>query len=495
MDTILLGPAPLESLSQFDPPPGRGRGRAVAVLAAAGLLAGAALWSNHSWEKPQPPPAPITADADSAWAAHAQATLASVEQQIKLVDQTRDDWQRLPEPVRAQPSAALSHLVQRRAELEQQRGELASSLATYRTTLGLQQRVEDSTSQLRTLQQRLEQPAAPGAEQNTDPGMTQRLRGELAEQQQGRAAAEQALAAARAALAAAKSNAIPDDQAATSTTVDAVKDLIDHPAASPAQAPDEPGRTLPSLGEPERPPANSPADATNAVLSPTGPPVMGGPTAEPPAAPVPAAPAPRLGGQAPTPQLGPPPVIGDSSGPSAAAATPRPQLPARATQAPRGDTHGSGNVNTPRHATTTPPRVPGSDASAGPGITRPQLPPAAPSGRPQTAPAQAGFGVTPQSVAPDATTGPGGTGSGPIVVFEDPQSQQRPAPAMPAPATAPQYLPEQRADPAPAAASPGSMPSEADVERITGSRDVARMSQTPEGQEIMKELFGNSSDN
>jgi hypothetical protein len=66
---------------------------------------------------------------------------------------------------------------------------------------------------------------------------------------------------------------------------------------------------------------------------------------------------------------------------------------------------------------------------------------------------------------------------------------------MPAPATAPQYLPEQRADPAPAAASPGSMPSEADVERITGSRDVARMSQTPEGQEIMKELFGNSSDN
>jgi hypothetical protein len=96
--------------------------------------------------------------------------------------------------------------------------------------------------------------------------------------------------------------------------------------------------------------------------------------------------------------------------------------------------------------------------------------------QPQTVPA------VPQATSRTAPD-PSALGSGPIVVFEDSHTSTQ------VPATADLRVVPQRD-----ARSPAPL-SEQDVARITGSSEVGRMSQTTEGQEMMRELFGDDGAN
>jgi hypothetical protein len=130
------------------PPPGRSRGarsneplprrrRALAVLGAAGILAGGYAVTAS---EPAPPPAASPVEAapqpatEDEWAARAQVTLTSLNRQLDTIAQTEEAWSRLPEERRAAtPPALVQAMAERKALLERRKATLQSQIETYRS--------------------------------------------------------------------------------------------------------------------------------------------------------------------------------------------------------------------------------------------------------------------------------------------------------------------------------------------------------------------------
>jgi len=97
----------------------RRRRAAVALLTAAGLVAGITGWSAaHSGLFPTAT-VPETL-ANDTWAQQASTALATVSQRLDEVSQAEQSWRNQPALLRAQTPAAVTALFQRKGVLEQQ---------------------------------------------------------------------------------------------------------------------------------------------------------------------------------------------------------------------------------------------------------------------------------------------------------------------------------------------------------------------------------------
>lgn len=413
--------APASSLAAFEPPRRAGRGRAAVMVTAAGLLVGGVVLAvaPPSWVQAALGGAPAVSGPD--WAAHTQTQLASVDQQLSLIAQTRRNWQAVPAPLRARPPVALTRLEQRAAALEKDRETLARALAAYRDT-------------------------------------------------------------ARVEVAAAQTSAVTDTTPEqTTTAVDDVERVITQ-TAPPRQGPAVPAQTQPTgpVGEPS--------------------PSFGPPSIAPvPSAPLPGAPPAPAPVPAPGPKFEPAP------------APPVPSVSVRPPSPPRGSSVAGGARTVPPRPTSMPPApAHRADRARGTGDApaHTPAPSSVPTARPSAHPAP------PPAAAPSSGTATIAPGQGPYVVYlppEAPQPQQQTQPAPRPQTSAPRPPAAQQPAPAafPPAQSQAQSPSESrsrsrarsgsedrapfsksEVEKYTGDRDIARESQTPEGQAILRQMFG-----
>ncbi|MFC5995517.1 hypothetical protein ACFQE5_14980 [Pseudonocardia hispaniensis] len=134
--------------------PGKGltrRSRAVAVFGAVGLIVGGYLITASEPARPasgiaaQVAPGYATNDD---WAARAQVALASVNQQLDVIAQTEEVWNRVPAAQRSGLPLPVRLLQERKALLERQKTTLQAQLATYHS-------LELAVEELRRAEERL----------------------------------------------------------------------------------------------------------------------------------------------------------------------------------------------------------------------------------------------------------------------------------------------------------------------------------------------------
>ncbi|HWM59354.1 MAG TPA: hypothetical protein VNO83_16115, partial [Pseudonocardia sp.] len=126
------------------PPPHR---RAIAVIGAAGIVAGGYALGAPPDRPTTPPPAPAPlATSEDRWLARAQVSMTSVEQQLDTIERTEQAW-RNRQPT-GTPPASMRALRQRKAELQERRAELDARLRAVRQAR--QAREDVTRSQART---------------------------------------------------------------------------------------------------------------------------------------------------------------------------------------------------------------------------------------------------------------------------------------------------------------------------------------------------------
>jgi hypothetical protein len=149
----------------------RRRRRAVAVLSAAGILAGGGGWVavNGPGSSPAPTgagPGELAPDEAARWAGQAEIVLASVTQQLDVVAQAQEAWNKLPESRTAgAPPAPVAQMLERQALLEQQRATLESQLAAWHSLDKVNGELASADQQLATVQKALD--SLPQGEQLT----------------------------------------------------------------------------------------------------------------------------------------------------------------------------------------------------------------------------------------------------------------------------------------------------------------------------------------
>lgn len=500
------------------------RDRLVAVAAAATLVVGAGV-AGWRWLD----------GGDRTWSAQAQARLQAVSEQTTQLTRASLQWDAQPATVRSRRADVQAHLRERVSELNAERARLAAAVLAYQQLPGLRSRQSADEERLRTLRSG---PVAPGAELAA--AVDQERRDSVAV-----ASAAGAVAAANAAEA-----TYADDSVATERVLDLVRQAI---TTAPPLDPEadnipEPGSGVngagaevlaaPAPGSPPAIPVPAPTVAPMAppvlpgsaapVAAPTGPIVV-----VPNAPPVPASgAAPReLAGpiQAPPPQVhllapppppaspprrvAPPPAVPHPSHPGPALSDPvaHPDL---TREAPDRPSHERADTPPAEQRPTTPPQILAAPPQilAAPPQTTSQAPTAGESAAPVmlipapvNADRQAVSPPVPRSEAPPqaprsrAPAQPRGY---------DPAAATTPPPAS-YPATPPSSLPRQSSPQVLAAPEPdtysssrrddsaasskdasSSLPSEQQVHEYSGSRWVAKESQTSQGQALMRELFG-----
>lgn len=142
----------------------RRRRRAVAVLSAAGILAGGGGWVAVNGATSSPPTTPtgagpgeVALDEAARWAGQAEVVLTSVTQQLDVVAQAQEAWNKRPESRRASaPPAPVAQMLERKALLEQQRATLESQLAAWRSLDKVNGELASADQQLAAVDKALE---------------------------------------------------------------------------------------------------------------------------------------------------------------------------------------------------------------------------------------------------------------------------------------------------------------------------------------------------
>jgi hypothetical protein len=522
------------------------------VVAAAAVLTLAAGAGIAGWRWLDSP-----ADRDSAWAARAQTQLTGLASQATQLNQASKEWASQPGPLQAQRADVAAHLTQRETEVAAAQSRLVAALSAYRQLSGLRAREAADQAKIRALnsrpgaagpalaaasdQQRRDAVAVTAAESVihaaetapttvVDPAATTRVLDLV----------HHAIAVPAPATVvppgAPGQVVVPGDPAAGPEILAAPPPMTDPgvPGPEPARAPIGPvvvpGGGLPpglpgvvggsrGLGAAPAvppPPAEHPRVTPPAVHVPAPPAVH---IPRPPAVHVPAAPPARV----PAPPAAAPDALHDDAPP-----------PAHTPDSPeRSGGNGGVQAAAPEVLAEPPANGPLSPATAASPIPQVQFdtPPQAPAqvaphqlAAPPAAdpPAAAPAVVAPPAVAPQAQSGAAGQSSGGArIVPRQPADQPAPAavpPAAPSPrvesppavqpptqlspatadpgqGTSPQVLaaPAPSSSPDSATASSSELPDYDEVHKYSGSRWVARESQTPEGKALMRKLFGGSS--
>lgn len=125
------------------------RARAMAVLGSAGLLVtGGTLAFSGSPTSDSTTAAPWLApdpEAEQNWASEANVTLASLDRQLREIDQVEKTWNSLPPQERGdQTPPDVAALAKRRDLLQQQRARLADELGTYQSLRAAKQELGDT---------------------------------------------------------------------------------------------------------------------------------------------------------------------------------------------------------------------------------------------------------------------------------------------------------------------------------------------------------------
>ncbi|MDN5751077.1 MAG: hypothetical protein L0H64_21640, partial [Pseudonocardia sp.] len=204
------------------------RRRALAVLGAAGILAGG--YAVAALE-----PVPVSASPQSAtgaetgaqWASRARVALTSVNKQLDSIAQVEAEWFALPEEQRAaSPTAPVEALVERRQLLERRRAMLESQLNSFESLGDARAELQESEQYLVAVEEALaEAPAAPARTPEQAAALAA-----LDEQRdlrlRQRDARREELAALEGGVQDAAARPVPDDAFATAEVGEEVREVI-----------------------------------------------------------------------------------------------------------------------------------------------------------------------------------------------------------------------------------------------------------------------------
>jgi hypothetical protein len=444
------------------------RDRWVAVTAAATLALGAGL-AGWRW---------VGGTSAGAWPGQAQEQLSAVSEQTARVTEASEQWRAQPATLRARRADVQAHLLERLNELASERARLAAGLAAYQQLPVLRARQSADERQARSLGA-----AAPSAQ----------LAAAAAQVRRDTAA----VTAAMGAIDSAKTGEVPDDSSVTAQVLDLVHQAIATPTSPlPPSSPSVAGGVPEVLAAPP-PPALDPspgavplASTPPVVIVPgpadiTAPPNPGAQAESPPALPglhVLSPPAAHL--PAPPARHSPAlPAGPDLPSPAASDTQHHPDHPDSAQSPPA--------VSSTPTVLAAPPGV-SSTSSGSPVVLSPTpvtdqpqtvLPPR--TQQPQSRQPVQSETHQPETHQPETHQ--------PETQQPEPQQpevieQAPPAPTRITPDTEPSLdTTRSRADSSP------ELPTEEQVRHYSGSGWVARKSQSPQGQAIMREMFGGSS--
>ncbi|OJY45183.1 hypothetical protein [Pseudonocardia sp. 73-21] len=145
------------------------RRRAIAVIGAAGILAGGyAVTSSQSTEVAGPVAQTPQGESSDGWAARAQVTLTSVDRQLDTIAQTEAAWNAMPEHATVGTPAAVAELMDRKALLERRKAALQSQLDTYRALARTKADLELSEQNLDAVEKALKDAPTTGAVTSPD---------------------------------------------------------------------------------------------------------------------------------------------------------------------------------------------------------------------------------------------------------------------------------------------------------------------------------------
>ncbi|HVH23681.1 MAG TPA: hypothetical protein VNA11_14625 [Pseudonocardia sp.] len=247
-----------------------GRRRTMAVLGAAGIVAGGyALTSlpvGPGPDRPTPVQLPPTPTVDQRWAARAQVTMSSLDEQLEVIERAEREWRRL-RPTEPLPSA----LEQRKALLNRRRTALVEQLDAVRS-------LDRARAELARSERALNE---------TDPAAPPRQRQQRERERDERRREVDALAGPAATAVRAP---LPDDGERTTEITERVRDDV----RSAARAPTEPSVAAPPTEVPDPGPGEPAApDGQRTPIPPVdgggepGPDRGGGPPTSPGPAPAP----------------------------------------------------------------------------------------------------------------------------------------------------------------------------------------------------------------
>jgi hypothetical protein len=224
------------------------RRRAIAVLGAAGVLAGGyAVTSSTSTEVAGPTQDVPLGETTDDWAARAQVTLTSVDSQLDTIARTEAAWNAVPgNTSSATTPTAVAELKERKALLEKRRAALRSQLDSYRALSGVRADLEVAERNLEAVERALRD--APTTSALSSPDEAAALTA-LQEQRdlrlRQRDAKKLELASLEGNVEKAAHTPLPDDGQQTTAVSDEVMGVLrgdgrDAPKPVPASGPDRP---------------------------------------------------------------------------------------------------------------------------------------------------------------------------------------------------------------------------------------------------------------
>jgi hypothetical protein len=405
-------------------------------------------------------------DSDQVWAAETQRTVVGLDNQLAALRTATQRWQAQPAELRERRLDIAAKLLGRTTELQQRRDTLASALAGYDHLTRLQAAIAAGQKDLDRTQQVLSDPGNPARAQQAQQTLDDQS------QRQRRLTTEAQHAADTVRLA--QRNSLPEDAAVTASLIDAVGKLApaDAPMASPptpSAVPAPPAAQLPAPPAPDGatlaapPPPSSPApDLAGPDTAPAG--ALGWP-----------APSSPPGSLAPTP-TGQPPVVRSR----------KPRASHRPAAEPSSQPEHAPRQNVDRRSDPTTSQIP--TTRTGPTVrVLPTVSPA-PSNEPSYAP---------PAPTPLYTTQAAPTYTRQAAPTYTPQATPTYAPAAPSYSPPSQVYAQPPSNTSSRSSSSQSssrhardLPSEQQVKDATGDDWIARQSQTPEGQEVMRGIFG-----
>ncbi|HTK65786.1 MAG TPA: hypothetical protein VL595_25615, partial [Pseudonocardia sp.] len=227
------------------------RARAMAVLGSAGLLVtGGTLAFSGSPTSDSTTAAPWLApdpEAEQNWASEANVTLASLDRQLREVDEVEQTWNSLPPQERGEQTPPdVAALAKRRELLQQQRARLAEELSAYQSLRAAKQELSETERHVAGLDKALAEAqqdrrrastADSGPDSGTDAFSRLRERrsaGDKVRQEQRKRMEDLAERVQEA-----MSTPLPSGDHATRTITSKVRDLLKNPSARhPGPAPD-----------------------------------------------------------------------------------------------------------------------------------------------------------------------------------------------------------------------------------------------------------------
>ncbi len=222
---------------------------ALALLGAVGILASgySITGSEPAEQAAAPPPAAPGGESADEWAARAEVTLTSVDQQLDVIDRTESAWNSTPTPrPRSTPPAPVAALQGRKALLERRKAALQSQLDSYRALGRTRTDLSLSEHHLDAVEDALTSTSAASAATSPDAAAA------LAELEQQRDLRLRQRDAKRAELAGLEGNVeratrtpLPDDGEETAAVTASVLEIIhtggrDHGPPPPKRGPNRP---------------------------------------------------------------------------------------------------------------------------------------------------------------------------------------------------------------------------------------------------------------